>query len=164
MNKRWKIKSKSELRIKNYELRIKKITQLLLKNRQLKTKKQQEEFFNPKKPWDEKVIKEIGISQKELSKAVKRIKQAIKNKENIVVYGDYDADGICGTAILWETLYSMKANAMPFIPHREEHGYGLSKKGIDEILNLHGNPVPRMGVIWVPASAKKRMESYYRGC
>ena len=137
MNKRWKIKSKSELRIKNYELRIKKITQLLLKNRQLKTKKQQEEFFNPKKPWDEKVIKEIGISQKELSKAVKRIKQAIKNKENIVVYGDYDADGICGTAILWETLYSMKANAMPFIPHREEHGYGLSKKGIDEIIKNH---------------------------
>ena len=135
MNKRWKIKNKKHLLPAASNQRVDEIVRLLLKNRQLKTKKQQEEFFNPRKPWDEKVIKEIGISQKELTKAVKRIKKAVKNKELIVVYGDYDADGICGTAILWETLYSLKANAMPFIPHREKHGYGLSKKGIDDILN-----------------------------
>jgi len=42
--------------------------------------------------------------RRQLKKALSRIKKAIKAKEKIIVFGDYDVDGICGTAILWETL------------------------------------------------------------
>ena len=149
MNKRWKIKSRGVLPYASldYKSKVEEIIKILLNNRGLKTKKQQEEFFNPEKPWDKKVIKEIRISQKQLDKTVKRIKKAIKNKELIVVYGDYDADGICATAILWETLYSLKAKAMPFIPHREKHGYGLSEKGIDQIINDSRFQIPDSGFL-----------------
>jgi single-stranded-DNA-specific exonuclease len=46
-------------------------------------------------------------------------------------------DGICGTAILWETLFIQNPNAMPYIPHRIDEGYGLSKKGIDHVLQQY---------------------------
>ncbi len=135
MKRRWKIKNRIDSRFKIHNLRLGEIVKLLFKNRGLKTKEQIGEFFDPPKPWSDKVIKKLAISKRELSKAVLKIKKAIKDKKRIVVYGDYDADGICGTAILWETLYSLGAKAMPFIPDREKHGYGLSKKGVDEILN-----------------------------
>ncbi len=69
----------------------------------------------------------------DLTKAKKIISEAIKNEEKIVVYGDYDVDGICATAIMWEALHSLGAKVMPFIPQREKEGYGLSKEGIDQI-------------------------------
>jgi len=119
MEKLWKIKQ---------QLKNKNIIDVLLENRGLTTKTKISEFFNPPKPWEIKLI-----DQTQIKKALLRIKKAIKNQELIIVYGDYDADGICGTAILWETLHSQKANVLPFIPDRERHGYGLSKKGIDEI-------------------------------
>lgn len=68
-----------------------------------------------------------------LPKAKARIKRAIKKGESIVVYGDYDADGICATAIMWETIRDLGGKVMPFIPQREKEGYGLSIEGIDEI-------------------------------
>lgn len=119
MKKLWKIKNNSE---------NKNILQILLQNRGLTTKEKIEEFFNPQKPWEIELI-----DKKQLKKAVLRIKEAIKNKEQIIVYGDYDADGVCATAILWETLHKLGAQVLPFIPDREKQGYGLSKKGIDEL-------------------------------
>lgn len=132
MKKRWKIKS--SLKKTNGSERQEEIKKILLKNRGITSKKLKEDFFDPLAPWDKKVITEIGVSKAELSKAIKRIKKAIKDKESIIVYGDYDADGISATAILWEMIYSLGAKVLPFIPHREEHGYGISKKGIDDIL------------------------------
>jgi len=64
---------------------------------------------------------------------------AIKNKEKIVIYGDYDVDGISGTAILWETLNLLGAKVMPYIPHRIGEGYGLSIRGIENIKNQKSN-------------------------
>ncbi len=63
-----------------------------------------------------------------MERAVNRIYKAIKNKENIVVYGDYDADGITSTAVLVSTLNDLGAKAVPFLPHRMDDGYGLSMK------------------------------------
>ncbi|PJE69310.1 single-stranded-DNA-specific exonuclease RecJ [Candidatus Shapirobacteria bacterium CG10_big_fil_rev_8_21_14_0_10_38_14] len=74
------------------------------------------------------------MSTEEVKKAIARIKKAIKNKEKIVVYGDYDADGICATAMMWETLDKLEARAMPFVPQREE-GYGLKVTRIDQMAN-----------------------------
>ena len=76
---------------------------------------------------------DVGIDKTSFTKAIKRIQKAIENKESIVVYADYDADGITAGAVMWETLHGLGANVMPYIPHRAEEGYGLSKKGIDAV-------------------------------
>lgn len=80
---------------------------------------------------------DVDIDPKALDKAITRIRQAIDKKESIVVYADYDADGITAGTIMWETLHKLGARVMPYIPHRVEEGYGLSKKGIDAIVSLY---------------------------
>lgn len=109
------------------------IVKILLENRGLTSKQDIKNFLSPKNPVD-LTLEEVEIDPKQISKAIKRIKDAIKKKEQIVVYGDYDADGICSAAIIWECLRDLEANALPFIPLREKEGYGLSKDGIDSIL------------------------------
>lgn len=64
--------------------------------------------------------------------AVERIKQAINNKERIIIFGDYDVDGITGTAILVLVLQLLGAEVSYRLPHRVEDGYGLNKKLIKE--------------------------------
>jgi single-stranded-DNA-specific exonuclease len=106
------------------------IVKILLENRGLKTLKDQKDFLNPKNP--QKIsAKDLDIAPKDLDIAVARIKKAIENKEKIIIYGDYDTDGVCATAILWETLYSLGADVLPFIPKRDE-GYGLKVERIEE--------------------------------
>jgi len=131
MKKTWQIKNKLEKKLKAEE-----IIKLILKEKGLKTKKEIKEFSNPPSPYGIKP-KQLGISRREINKAIKRIEKAIINQELMVIYGDYDADGICATALLWEILDSLGAKVMPFIPDREEHGYGLNKEGIDSILELY---------------------------
>jgi single-stranded-DNA-specific exonuclease len=121
--KRWEVLNKGK---------TEDIVKTLLKNRGLKTKKDIKEFLSPIEP--EKIsLKELGISQKETKKAIKRIKKAIKNKEKAIIYGDYDADGICGTAILWEALYSLGLKVLPYIPERFSEGYGLNTKSVEKL-------------------------------
>jgi single-stranded-DNA-specific exonuclease len=110
----------------------KNIIDTLLKNRGIKTLKDKKEFFNPTRP-EKLSLKELGISRVEVKKAIKRIRGAIKNKEKVIVYGDYDADGICATAILWECLYSLGLNALPYIPERFSEGYGLNIESIRKL-------------------------------
>jgi len=68
-----------------------------------------------------------------MDKAVSKIKNAIYNKKKILIYGDYDADGICSSVILYLFLKSKGANVDTFIPNRFEHGYGFSDTAIEEI-------------------------------
>lgn len=103
----------------------------LLKNRGILAKKDVESFLHPS--LKDITFKSLGINKEETQKAILRIKKAIKNNEKIVVYTDYDADGILSGAILWETLYSLKADCLPFVPDRIKEGYGLSKAGIDKV-------------------------------
>ena len=63
-----------------------------------------------------------------MDRAVERIYKAIEAKENIVVHGDYDADGITSTAVLVSTLRDLGARVTPFLPHRMDDGYGLNLK------------------------------------
>ncbi|MFC1655866.1 single-stranded-DNA-specific exonuclease RecJ [Patescibacteria group bacterium] len=67
-----------------------------------------------------------------MDRAVERIEKAIKNKERIIVYGDYDVDGISGCAILVLTLQHLGAEVSYRLPHRLNDGYGLNEKFIDE--------------------------------
>ncbi len=108
------------------------ILYLLLKNRGIKTRKDIELFLHPPDP-SALTERAVGIDKSSLSSAIKRIHKAIEDKESIVVYSDYDADGITAGAVMWETLHSLGAHVMPYIPHRVEEGYGLSIKGIDAV-------------------------------
>jgi single-stranded-DNA-specific exonuclease len=112
------------------------LKQILLENRGFKTKKEIDEFLSPKEPI-KLIYEDVGIDTKQMKKAIKLIGEYIKNKHKIVIYSDYDADGICAGSILWQALYSVGADAVPFIPSREEDGYGLSVSGIDKILALY---------------------------
>ena len=69
----------------------------------------------------------------ELSKATQRIIQSCVRKEKIAICGDYDADGITSTALLVEILSSLGAKVESFIPSRQDQGYGLNLKMINEI-------------------------------
>ena len=120
-----KIKKKKE-NIKNED-----VIKSLLKNRGITAKKEIKEFLNPK--LSKVTLASVKINPSQVKKSVDRIKKAIKNKEQIVVYGDYDVDGICGSAILWETLNAQGAKVTPYIPHRIDEGYGLSEKGIENL-------------------------------
>lgn len=68
---------------------------------------------------------------KDMDKAVNRIKQAIENFEPICVYGDYDADGVTSTSLMYSYLETVGANVMYYIPSREAEGYGMNKKAVD---------------------------------
>lgn len=130
--KRWDIKESKKA------VEVDEIVDLLLENRGIKTKEQKEEFLNPKDPV--KITStSVGISDKEMEKALSRIKKAIKKNQEIVVYGDYDADGICATAIMWEALHHLGAKATPFIPDRLKDGYGINSDSIKSLSNKMKN-------------------------
>lgn len=110
---------------------LEKVITQLLKNRGI-SDEEKDKFINP--VLQEVTIPLVGINEKEVSKAIRRIKKSIKSAKSIVVFGDYDVDGICATAILWEALYSNHKKTLPYIPHRNDEGYGISVKGIDHVL------------------------------
>ncbi|MEW6097322.1 MAG: single-stranded-DNA-specific exonuclease RecJ [bacterium] len=68
---------------------------------------------------------------KDLDKAVDRIKLALNKKEKILIYGDYDVDGMTSVAVLMRALAPYTSNLIYYLPHRLEEGYGVSKKGIE---------------------------------
>lgn len=70
---------------------------------------------------------------KGMDAAVNRILKAIDQKEKIVIYGDYDVDGITATSIMIRGLRKLGANVDFYIPLREEEGYGLNKKAIEKL-------------------------------
>ena len=136
MNQIWKIQS--QITATSLTKRRQQIINSLLKTRGLTTKTQQKEFFNPLKPQDIS-LKQAAIKPAQITKAIKRITQAIKDNHPIFIYGDYDADGICSTAILWETLHYLNANVLPYIPTRADKTRGLSQQGIDAIIEQSKN-------------------------
>ncbi|MDH4135426.1 MAG: single-stranded-DNA-specific exonuclease RecJ [Anaerolineae bacterium] len=69
---------------------------------------------------------------KGMNEAVTRLRQAIRQREPIAVYGDFDADGVTATALLVETLSALGAQTEPYIPHRVE-GYGLNKDALHQL-------------------------------
>ena len=76
-----------------------------------------DDFFDPK------ILSDMAI-------AVERIHTAIKNDETIGVFGDFDVDGLTGTAIILRIVRSLGGKAIPYIPNRETDGHGLSNQAI----------------------------------
>lgn len=92
----------------------------LLKNRGIDSPEKAESFFRGDKS---------GLHSpdllKDMDKAVKRIKEAIEKKEKIMIFGDYDVDGITGTAILYDFFKQIGADIHYTLPNREDDGYGM---------------------------------------
>lgn len=100
----------------------------LLNKRGITTTKQIEEYLHPSISFL-RDPKNLG----DMQKATRRINQAISNNETIVIYGDYDTDGVSASAILYTYLKSRGATPHVFIPNRFEDGYGLSTETINHI-------------------------------
>jgi len=69
----------------------------------------------------------------DMKKAAERLYTAIKRGEKICIYGDYDADGICASTILYDFLSLHRANLTVFVPHRIKHGYGFHEEIVEKL-------------------------------
>ncbi|MBI3251548.1 MAG: single-stranded-DNA-specific exonuclease RecJ [Candidatus Andersenbacteria bacterium] len=69
-----------------------------------------------------------------MQEAVDRIYFAIKKGQRILVYGDYDADGVTSSAILVSTVQELGASVFPYLPHRMDDGYGLNQHVLERLL------------------------------
>lgn len=98
----------------------------LLYHRVGKEKKAIAEFFSP----DFKKDSHDPFLFTDMRKAVKRIINAIKSKEKIIIFGDYDVDGITSTTILYDTLRKLGVTPEVFIPDRQKDGYSMNMAAI----------------------------------
>ncbi len=73
------------------------------------------------------------LGMKGMQAAVERIATAISRDEPIVVYGDYDVDGVTATALMIQVLEALGAHARPYIPNRFDEGYGLNTEALDHL-------------------------------
>lgn len=127
MRKIWRVKASGAAICDTIssELKISKIMAQLLSNRGIESVKEAGEFIT------------CSLSSchdpymmKDMDKAVARIKKAILNKDKILVYGDYDVDGMTGVAVLCTALKNLGAVVETYIPNRLEEGYGLNVQAI----------------------------------
>jgi len=108
------------------ELNIDPTLAHLLLQRDIKTFEEARKFFNPSLSDLHDPFLMNGMKE-----AVVRIKQAIDNNENILVYGDYDVDGTTSIALVYSFLKEFYPNVKYYVPERYSEGYGISYKGID---------------------------------
>ncbi|HHY82324.1 MAG TPA: single-stranded-DNA-specific exonuclease RecJ [Clostridiales bacterium] len=112
-----------------FDLNISEVTARLLVNRGVSSPAEARAFLNPSldqlhDPFD----------LKGMAEAVHRIRQAINKKEKIVIYGDYDADGITSSSVLSLYLSSLGAITEIYIPSRQDEGYGIHLEALRSIL------------------------------
>jgi len=126
---RWNLKSKPEkqkIQALQNALQVDEIIATLLLQRGIKTYEEARSFFRPS-------LDDLHdpFLMKDMDKAVCRIEKAIKNSENILVFGDYDVDGTTAVSLVSSYLKSFYPNIATYIPDRYDEGYGISFKGID---------------------------------
>ncbi|HPX52559.1 MAG TPA: DHH family phosphoesterase [Candidatus Paceibacterota bacterium] len=97
----------------------------------LKKKEEIEKFLSP--DWDRDLLDSAKI--KGIKESVKRIKEAVEKKEKIIIYADYDCDGIPGAVILNDFFEKLNyRNFSIYIPHRHNEGYGLNMAAIQKFI------------------------------
>ncbi len=126
---RWKLKSIPNKETVNHlgkALQIDKKLAVLLAQRNICTFEQAKQFFRPD-------INELHdpYLMKDMDLAVERIEKAIRNNENILIYGDYDVDGTTAVSLVFSYLSSIYQKVATYIPDRYNEGYGISFQGID---------------------------------
>lgn len=124
-----KISFKDEIKTEN-KVTAQEIIDILLNTKEIADI---EEFLNPQLPIRLSLFEFNNAYKKKGQRVVALLKKIRKENQTVVVYSDYDADGITGAAILWETLHLLGFKTMPYVPHRKQEGYGFSIKGIDNV-------------------------------
>ncbi len=104
------------------------IVRTILRSRGIVDREAAEEFLS-----DSPQLTYDPFLMKNMQEAVERIAAALEKGEHICIYGDYDADGVCGVSLLWEILKKLNANYSYYIPSRFDEGYGLNKEAIEKI-------------------------------
>ena len=101
----------------------------LLVNRGIDTSRKLQSFLNPphRLPYDPQRL--TGMDA-----AVRRLYRAIQSGETVAVFGDFDVDGITGTAIILEGLSALGVPVIPYLPSRSEEGHGLSDGAVDTLV------------------------------
>lgn len=129
MKNKWVIAPKISEEFKNQFPEINPIILQLLYNRGLTTQEKIDEFLMP--DYSQDLHDPFLFS--DMIKAVERINQAVQNKEKVLIYGDYDADGITASAILKLTLEKLGIKSIDiYLPDREKEGYGMKKSVIEK--------------------------------
>ncbi len=134
MNLRWiHLDDIDKETIENYakQLNVPTIIAKILLNRGIDTYEKAKLFFRGK---IENLYDPFLLT--DMQKAVDRIIKAIIHHEKILIYGDYDVDGITAVSMLYLLLKQIGANVQFYIPHRVQEGYGISTSGIDEAAKL----------------------------
>jgi len=123
-------------RVENYAqiLNIPPIISKILLNRGIDTLEKAKLFFHGKM---EDLYDPFLLA--DMEKAVDRIVTAIHKKERILIYGDYDVDGITAVSLLYLLLKQLGVDVSFYIPHRVQEGYGISTTGIDEAAKVQTN-------------------------
>lgn len=116
--------------------RLEEIVGIILENRGIEAE-QRESFLNPRSP-NKIEPAAVGIDPQELVKAVRVIKKTADRGEKVLIWGDYDADGIIGTALLWEALWQADIDSLPYIPTRE-NGYGIQPDSLQPVLEKYSD-------------------------
>ena len=122
MKEKWLLRNKrEEFQSLSKDMKENSLILRLLANRGISKKKSASLFLNGtiNDMYDASLLKD-------LNKGVAIIKDAIEKGKKIVIYGDYDCDGVCSTAILYKALKRLNANFSYHIPNRESEGYGMN--------------------------------------
>ena len=130
MNKKWECYQVDESKVKKLmqDYGLNEILARILVNKNLTNKEELDLFMNPTRKdfHDPFLMPDMEIT-------VNRILKAIEGKENVMIYGDYDADGITSTTVLKSFLEERGLHVSTYIPNRLNEGYGLNKKAIKKI-------------------------------
>lgn len=130
MNKKWEIYQTNEEKVEKLQEKYKlnRLLSTLLTNRGITEEAEITKFLNPKRS---DFYYPFGMP--DMEKAVERILKAIKDKEQIIIYGDYDVDGITSVTVLKSFLEERGIQVNVYIPNRLNEGYGLNKTAMEEI-------------------------------
>ena len=131
MNKKWELCDTDLKKVEEIskEYNVSNLLAIALVNRGITAKEDLKIFLNPTRNdfHDPYLMPDMEI-------AVNRIIKAIENKEKVIIYGDYDVDGITSITVLKKFLADRGLNVDEYIPNRLDEGYGLNKKAIDKIV------------------------------
>lgn len=118
-----------EWRIKEDKSVEKSLIKRLLFSRGIKTDKEIYEFLHPLEmtPYDPNVFVDM-------EKTIERLSNAVDNNEKIVIYGDFDADGVTSTSLLYKTFKYLGADVNYFIPDRDKQGHGFDTKALVKLM------------------------------
>lgn len=129
MESKWMLRTtKTDVKSLAKEVGLNPIIVKIMVNREIDTVDKINKFINP-------TFSQFHdpLLMKDMEKGVSIIKNAIEQGEKIMIYGDYDADGVTSTVILYKALKKCNAKVSFYIPDRENEGYGMSSERIEKI-------------------------------